>query len=250
VAAFSPGLEQSLHRALAIAKERRHERAMLDHLLLALTDDQDAAAVMRGCNVDIEKLCRALDLSLAHLKEESSANRDVEPTAASEVQLVIQQAVTHALSIGREVVTGAHVLVEILDRWPGSFLQERGMTRYDAVNFICHGIAKNAMASPSRDGEGVAPPGSDAADDASEAVTFKILLLNDDYTPMEFVVHVLERFFDMDRETAAGIMLHVHNHGSAECGAFPHGVAAAKVREVADFAREHQHLLRCVMQAS
>jgi ATP-dependent Clp protease adapter protein ClpS len=248
--AFSPRLEQSLHRALVIAKERRHERAMLDHLLLALIDDPDAAAVMRACNVDIEKLRRALDLSLADLKEESTANGDVEPRAASEVQLVIQQAVTHVVSIGHEVVTGAHVLVEILDRWPGSFLQEQGMTRYDAVTFLSRGTAKLATASPRRDGEGVAPPGSDAADDASEAATFNILLLNDDYTPMEFVVHVLERFFDMDRETAARIMLHVHNHGSAACGAFPYGVAAAKVREVADFAREHQHPLRCVLQAS
>jgi ATP-dependent Clp protease adapter protein ClpS len=248
--AFSPGLEQSLHRALAIAKERRHERAMLDHLLLALTDDQDAAAVMRACNLDIEKLRRALDLSLADLEEEPTANGDVEPTAASEVQLVVQQAVTHVVSIGHEVVTGAHVLVEILDRWPGSFLQEQGMTRYDAVNFICHGIAKHAGASPPREGESGTPSGSDAADAPDESAMFKVLLLNDDYTPMEFVVHVLEQFFDQDRETAARIMLHVHNHGSAACGAYPHAVAAAKVREVADFAREHQHPLRCVMQAS
>jgi ATP-dependent Clp protease adapter protein ClpS len=234
--AFSPGLEQSLHRALAIAKERRHERAMLDHLLLALTDDQDAAAVMRGCNVDIEKLRRALDVSLADLEEEPTANGDVEPTAASEVQLVIQQAVTHVVSVGHEVVTGAHVLVEILDRWPGSFLQEQGMTRYDAVTFLSHGTAKHAVAPEPREGEGVTQ-------------FCKVLLLNDDYTPMEFVVHVLERFFDTDREAATEIMLHVHNHGSAECGVYARGVATTKVREVTDFAREHQHPLRCVLLA-
>jgi ATP-dependent Clp protease adapter protein ClpS len=245
--AFSPGLEQSLHLALAIAKERRHERAMLDHRLLALTDDQDAAVVMRGCNVDIEKLRRALDVSLADFQEEPTANGDVEPTAASEVQLVIQQAVTHVESIGHEVVTGAHVLVEILDRWPGSFLREQGMTRYDAVSFICHGIAKHAVASPSRDGEGATSSGSDATGDVSEAATFKVLLLNDDYTPMEFVVHVLERFFDQDRETAIQTMLQIHNHGSAECGAYAHGAATTKMTQVTDFAREHQHPLRCVL---
>jgi ATP-dependent Clp protease adaptor protein ClpS len=79
--------------------------------------------------------------------------------------------------------------------------------------------------------------------------SFKVVLLNDDYTPMEFVVHVLERFFDMDRETATRIMLHVHNHGSAELGAYPHAEAATKLREVMDFAREHQHPMRCVLLA-
>jgi ATP-dependent Clp protease ATP-binding subunit ClpA len=144
--ARSPALGETVRRTLAIAKERRHERAMLDHLLLALTDDPDAAAVMRGSNVAIEKLCRALDLSLAR---ESAAQGDVEPVAAGEVHLVLEQAVIHVESIGRESVTGAHVLVEILDSWPGSFLQEQGMTRYDATTFICHGIVKHAAASPS-----------------------------------------------------------------------------------------------------
>jgi ATP-dependent Clp protease ATP-binding subunit ClpA len=124
--ASSPALEEAVRRALAIAKERRHERATLDHLLLAPTDDPDAAAVMRGANVDIEKLRRALDLSLAR---ESTAQGDVEPVAAGEVRLVIEQAVIHAESIGRESVTGAHVLVEILDSWPGSFLQEISLSR-------------------------------------------------------------------------------------------------------------------------
>ena len=91
--AFSSEFEQTSHRALAIAKERRHAHAMLDHLLLALTDDPDAAAVMRGCYVDIEKLRRALDVSLADLGGQSVVNGDVEPVAASEVQEVIQQAV-------------------------------------------------------------------------------------------------------------------------------------------------------------
>jgi ATP-dependent Clp protease adaptor protein ClpS len=197
-----------------------------------------------------KKLRRALDLSLADLEGQPIANGDVDPFASGEVQAVIHQAVVHVESIGHEVVTGAHVLVETLDRWPGSFLQEQGMTRYAAANFICHGIANPGMAAPPSEGESGTPSGSDAVEDASQAATFKVLLLNDDYTPMDFVVHVLERFFDMDRETAARIMLHVHNHGSAECGAFLHAVAAAKVREVSDFAREHQHPLRCVLQAN
>ena len=77
---------------------------------------------------------------------------------------------------------------------------------------------------------------------------YKVLLLNDDYTPMEFVVHVLERFFNKDRETATRIMLHVHQHGVGECGIFTYEVAETKVTQVMDFARKHQHPLQCVME--
>jgi ATP-dependent Clp protease adaptor protein ClpS len=77
---------------------------------------------------------------------------------------------------------------------------------------------------------------------------YRVLLLNDDYTPMEFVVHVLERFFNKDREGATQIMLHVHNHGIGECGVFTYEVAETKVTQVMDFARKHQHPLQCVME--
>ncbi|OJF89989.1 ATP-dependent Clp protease adapter ClpS [Pararhizobium antarcticum] len=77
---------------------------------------------------------------------------------------------------------------------------------------------------------------------------YRVLLLNDDYTPMEFVIHILERFFQKDRETATHIMLHVHNHGVGECGIFTYEVAETKVTQVMDFAREHQHPLQCVME--
>jgi ATP-dependent Clp protease adaptor protein ClpS len=77
---------------------------------------------------------------------------------------------------------------------------------------------------------------------------YRVLLLNDDYTPMEFVVHVLERFFNKDREAATRIMLHVHHHGIGECGIFTYEVAETKVTQVMDFARKHQHPLQCVME--
>jgi len=77
---------------------------------------------------------------------------------------------------------------------------------------------------------------------------YRVLLLNDDYTPMEFVVHVLERFFNKDRETATRIMLHVHHHGIGECGVYTYEVAETKVTQVMDFARKHQHPLQCVME--
>lgn len=77
---------------------------------------------------------------------------------------------------------------------------------------------------------------------------YRVLLLNDDYTPMEFVVHVLERFFTKSREDATRIMLHVHHHGVGECGVFTYEVAETKVTQVMDFARKHQHPLQCVME--
>jgi len=77
---------------------------------------------------------------------------------------------------------------------------------------------------------------------------YRVLILNDDYTPMEFVVHVLERFFNKDRESATRIMLHVHHHGIGECGIYTYEVAETKVTQVMDFARKHQHPLQCVME--
>ena len=77
---------------------------------------------------------------------------------------------------------------------------------------------------------------------------YRVLLLNDDYTPMEFVIHILERFFQKDLEEATKIMLHVHHHGVGECGVFTSEVAETKVMQVMDFARQHQHPLQCVME--
>ena len=150
---FSRSLEASLHRALALANERHHEYATLEHLLLALIDDQDAAAVMRACNVDLDKLRRSLttylESELENLVNES--NEDSKPTAG--FQRVIQRAVIHVQSSGREEVTGSNVLVAIFaerESHAAYFLQEQDMTRYDAVNYISHGIAKRPGMSESR----------------------------------------------------------------------------------------------------
>jgi len=150
---FSRNLEQSLHRALALANERHHEYATLEHLLLALLDDQDAAAVMRACNVDLDKLRRSLTAYLESELENlvSDNNEDSKPTAG--FQRVIQRAVIHVQSSGREEVTGANVLVAIFaerESHAAYFLQEQDMTRYDAVNYISHGIAKRPGMSEAR----------------------------------------------------------------------------------------------------
>jgi ATP-dependent Clp protease ATP-binding subunit ClpA len=150
---FSRNLEQSLHRALAFANEHHHEYATLEHLLLALIEDQDAAAVMLACNVDLKKLRRSviayLDSELDNLIADGA--EDSKPTAG--FQRVIQRAVIHAQSSGREEVTGANVLVAIFaerESHAAYFLQEQDMTRYDAVNYISHGIAKRPGVSEAR----------------------------------------------------------------------------------------------------
>lgn len=155
---FSHSLEQSLHRALAIANERHHQFATLEHLLLSLIDDQDAAAVMRACNVDLDKLRASLvnylETEFENLITEGA--EDSKPTAG--FQRVIQRAVIHVQSSGREEVTGANVLVAIFaerESHAAYFLQEQDMTRYDAVNYISHGIAKRPGTSESRPVRGV-----------------------------------------------------------------------------------------------
>jgi len=77
---------------------------------------------------------------------------------------------------------------------------------------------------------------------------YKVLLLNDDYTPMEFVVDVIQRFFSKSREQATQIMLKVHTEGAGVCGVYPHGIAETKVNQVLEYAREHQHPLQCAME--
>jgi len=155
---FSGSLERSLHRALALANERHHEYATLEHLLLALIDDSDAAAVMKACNVDIDKLRRNLVSYIESELENLVSDRadDSKPTAG--FQRVIQRAVIHVQSSGREEVTGANVLVAIFaerESHAAYFLQEQEMTRYDAVNYISHGIAKRPGLAESRPARGV-----------------------------------------------------------------------------------------------
>ncbi len=142
---LSRNLEQSLHRALHHANQRRHEYATLEHLLLALTEDQDAVAVLRACGVDLDRLrsnlTDYLDNELSNLV--SARPEDAKPTAG--FQRVLQRAAIHVQSSGREEVTGANVLVALFSERESHavyFLQEQDMTRFDAVNYISHGIAK------------------------------------------------------------------------------------------------------------
>ncbi|MEM1130883.1 MAG: AAA family ATPase, partial [Pseudomonadota bacterium] len=151
---FSNTLEQAIHSALALANSRRHELATLEHLLLALIDEPNAAKVMQACGVDLAVLKKTLvefiDEELTTLETDVEGSEAV-PTAA--FQRVIQRAAIHVQSSGRTEVTGANVLVAIFAERESNaayFLQEQEMTRYDAVNFIAHGVAKDPNFGESR----------------------------------------------------------------------------------------------------
>lgn len=169
---FSTTLEQSIHGALALANARKHELATLEHLLLALIDEPDAARVMRACSVDLDELRKDLEDfiedDLATLETDVEGSEAV-PTAA--FQRVIQRAAIHVQSSGRTEVTGANVLVAIFAERESNaayFLQEQDMTRYDAVNFIAHGVAKDPAFGEARPVKGSTDEDETATDEAGD----------------------------------------------------------------------------------
>jgi ATP-dependent Clp protease ATP-binding subunit ClpA len=172
VPSFSNTLEQAIPAALALANARRHELATLEHLRLALTDETDAARVMQACSVDLDELRRQLndfiddDLSTLVSSVEGS---EAVPTAA--FQRVIQRAAIHVQSSGRQEVTGANVLVAIFAERESNaayFLQEQDMTRYDAVNFIAHGVAKDPSYGETRPVTGAEEEEADTSADGDD----------------------------------------------------------------------------------
>ncbi|MES3029861.1 MAG: ATP-dependent Clp protease ATP-binding subunit ClpA [Pseudomonadota bacterium] len=179
---FSRHLEESLHRAVAFANQRKHEYATLEHLLLSLIDDEDSAGVMRACDVDLAALRTTLtnyvDNELRSLVVDDG--EDAKPT--SSFQRVIQRAVIHVQSSGREEVTGANVLVAIFserESHAAYFLQEQDMTRYDAVNYIAHGIAKKAGADQPKAAKGAEDEDKPAVKTGGEALEAYCVNLNE-----------------------------------------------------------------------
>ena len=164
---LSKTLEESLHRALAHANARRHEFATLEHLLLSLTEDRDAVAVLRACSVDIDKLRGALESFLDGETAGMAAEGDgTDATPTASFQRVIQRAVHHVQMSGREEVTGANVLVAVFSERESHavyFMHQQDMTRLDAVSYISHGIAKAHGMSETR-----TPKGADEEEEDDE----------------------------------------------------------------------------------
>ena len=155
---LSANLEKSLHRALGLSSEHRHEYATLEHLLLALTEDQDSMAVLRACDVNIDRLRRDLEVYIDDELTDIVAEEEVEAQPTASFQRVLQRAAIHVQSSGREKVTGANILVAMFaerESYAVYFLQEQDMSRLDAVNYISHGIAKVPEFSETRHLHGV-----------------------------------------------------------------------------------------------
>ncbi|VVT03742.1 ATP-dependent Clp protease ATP-binding subunit ClpA [Erythrobacter sp. EC-HK427] len=168
---FAQNLEKTLHNAIQHAIDRAHEYATLEHLLLALVSDSDAAEVMNACGVDLEELTgvvrQYLDQEYQSLKTEEDA--DPQPTAG--FQRVIQRAILHVQSSGKDTVTGANVLVALFserDSYAVYFLQQQDMSRLDAVSFISHGIGKGGKQIESRTPEGAEDEAQAPADEKGE----------------------------------------------------------------------------------
>ncbi len=146
---FASALETTLHKALEAASSRRHEYATLEHLLLALIDDEHASQVMSACGVELGDLrttvAQYLDTELGALKVDAATD----PSPTSGFQRVVQRAILHVQSSGRDEVTGANVLVALFserESYAVYFLQQQDMSRLDAVSFISHGVGKGAAA--------------------------------------------------------------------------------------------------------
>src|SRR5512144_2326116 len=145
---FASALESTLHKALEAASSRRHEYATLEHLLLALVDDEHASKVMSACGVDLGDLkntvAQYLDTELEALKVENATD----PSPTSGFQRVVQRAILHVQSSGRDEVTGANVLVALFserESYAVYFLQQQDMSRLDAVSYLSHGVGKGAV---------------------------------------------------------------------------------------------------------
>jgi ATP-dependent Clp protease adapter protein ClpS len=264
---ISANLHASLQRALVEARELRHETLSVEHLLLALLLNPRVTEVLTACSVDVDELRERL---LAIVREEAPAavgSGSVDPKASQALQRVIQRAILHVQStrgsienstgrrrvawpfvarllavfqvyIGRGMVDGADVLVAVFGEKECLAVKELhrlGFTRFDVTSFLAHGTAKSDLVAPR-------VPHSGAFEN------LHVVLVNDDFTPMEFVTTVLQDHFRLDLESAIQIMLTIHRDGRAVCGRFAADIAVEKVELVRAAARGEEHPLLCIVE--
>ncbi len=225
-------LEVSLHMAFVEARQKRQEFITVEHLLLALLDNPTAAEVLRGCGANMEELRGSLTQHVDEQTPRIAGDREVDTQPTLGFQRVIQRAILHVQSSGKKEVTGANVLVAIFgekDSHAVYFMQQQGITRLNAVTYVAHGVA--AVPVPS-------------ARDATSA-DVQVVIYDDEHTPMEFVVGVLEQFFGMERKDAAETMLEIHREGVAVCGLYSRQDGEEVVKQVLAHAVEHGYPLRC-----
>jgi ATP-dependent Clp protease adapter protein ClpS len=236
MARLSQNLDDSLARAVAFSAERHDKRAAPEHLLLALTDDLDAILVMQACHVDIDALRRAI---LSSLPIQGAGTKGSSVRLHAGISAVVKRAAERAAGSGIPEVNGARRLVEMLAEPVGGFLRQAGMTRFHAVSYISHGLI-----DPYDFPEAEAPV---TGSETTGPTMLEVKLLNDTFTPMLFVIEVLKHIFDYGRKDAIRLMVSIDRNGVGTCGTYPSEIARLKVAQVREFARAHEHPLRCVL---
>jgi len=260
----APDLEASLHLAVVAARKSRYRTMSLEQLLLALLDNPRAVDVLRACAVDVEAMRADLSRLVRDSTPVAPGADPVEPVASPEYKRVLQRAITRVMVLGQSTgqrtnvprrgswvsailrksidapaVDGAGILVALLEEPAGAALDElhrRGVTRLAVTRVIAHGT------EPS---DTVGPHPLDADHVASAA----IVLQNDDFTPMEFVVEMLQEHLGLAGESAVQLMLQVHREGHAVAGLFPKQIALEKAERVRAAATRAGHPFRCVVEA-
>jgi len=229
-------LEVSLHMAFVEARQKRHEFITVEHLLLALLDNPTAADVLRACGANMDELRGNLAQHVDKQTPRIAADRELDTQPTLGFQRVIQRAILHVQSTAKKEVTGANVLVATFgekDSHAVYFLHQQGVTRRTVVQYISHGVA----------------PTTPSPDDNGTSEDVRIVLYNDESTPMEFVATVLQEYFGMGKEEASETMLEIYRHGKAVCGLYSRQDGESLVRQVTAYARDNGHPLRCAAVA-
>jgi ATP-dependent Clp protease ATP-binding subunit ClpA len=224
-------LEAALQATFADARQKRHEFITVEHLLTALVDHPTAAEVLRACGADIDELRKELDQHIAEHTPPIAADRQVDTQPTLGFHRVIQRAVLHMQASAKKELNGANVLVAIFgekDSHALFFLHKQGITRLNVVNYLAHGVAY--------------PPWTAETADAGDV---RVVLYDDQSTPMEFMARVLQEFFGMDKEEAADTMLEIYRDGRAVCGLYSREDGEALARQVTEAARANGHVLIC-----
>ncbi len=268
-------LEASLYRAFSECRKQRHEFVTVEHLLLALLDAPSAVEVLDACSANVGAMRKSLtqfiaekwpvvderiatyrlpalmrgiqpacDLFIRWMLTAIGRNHEIDSRPTPGFEQVIQRAIRHSMSTGRETeVTAADVLVAIFGEsytYAVRCLHQQDVTRLDVVSFIAYGIKKSDHSAPVQNHS----PTRLLSENG------RVILLNDDYTPMEFVVMVLREYFNFDLEAAEQMMLKIHQDGRGVCGVFSQDVAATKVELVSNAARLGGHPLQCILEAA
>jgi ATP-dependent Clp protease ATP-binding subunit ClpA len=224
-------LNGNLHAAFGEARRKRHEFITVEHLLLALLDNSAACEVLKGCSANIDELRQELNQHIAEHTPLVAPGSEADTQATLGFHHVIQRAVLHMQAIANKELTGANVLVAIFgekDSHALFFLHKHGITRLNVVTYLAHGVAY--------------PPWTAEAGDVGDV---RVVVYDDQSTPMEFMARVLQEFFGMDKEEAAETMVEIYRDGKAMCGLYSREDGEALARQVTEAARANGHMLVC-----